>query len=390
MSACDVSVVKGDIPSTVRETGNRVEDSYRVKWVVRSGEHIPICLQNANGPCPLLAIANVLLLRGNITLEPGQEVVGHNHLEMLLTEFLYHANEHLSKGPDLDVAVNSQMHLAEVVAMLPELRRGIDVNVRFFAPEAFEFTRELACFDLFRVRLLHGWLIDPQESELIEAVGDLSFNQAMDLLVNAGSVDDGAWNGVELREVQDMDRNRVALIETFLSDNTSQLTPYGLKMVTSDLQEDEYCVFFRNNHFSTATKHNNHLHILVSDVGFVNENNIVWEKLLSVSGDSAFVNGDFRPFDQISSSNRYLEGSEPAGTMAHSDENDEDFAKRLQAQESALASARSGTSSADEQLARQLQGAALESQNHPRRRSRPRPSPPNYESSSSPGNCSLM
>ena len=34
----------------------------------RPPEQLPIVLQAANGPCPLLAIANVLLLRGQITL----------------------------------------------------------------------------------------------------------------------------------------------------------------------------------------------------------------------------------------------------------------------------------------------------------------------------------
>ena len=43
--------------------------TYKLKpLTLPDGRRLPIVLQAANGPCPLLAIANVLLLRGQITL----------------------------------------------------------------------------------------------------------------------------------------------------------------------------------------------------------------------------------------------------------------------------------------------------------------------------------
>jgi len=39
---------------------------------------------------------------------------------------------------------------------------GIDLNPRFHDCKAYEFTDEVAIFDLLGVPLLHGWLIDPQ------------------------------------------------------------------------------------------------------------------------------------------------------------------------------------------------------------------------------------
>lgn len=35
----------------------------------------PVLLQNANGPCPLLALVNVLLLRGPLNVGPAAEEV---------------------------------------------------------------------------------------------------------------------------------------------------------------------------------------------------------------------------------------------------------------------------------------------------------------------------
>lgn len=44
--------------------------AYRLKHISIRGRSVPVVMQNENGPCPLLAIANVLLLRNQIQL-PG-------------------------------------------------------------------------------------------------------------------------------------------------------------------------------------------------------------------------------------------------------------------------------------------------------------------------------
>ena len=62
------------------------EKFYHVKWIVYEAaaspsKRVPIVLQNENGPCPLIAISNVLLLKGQLTLPEGTEIVS---LETLL------------------------------------------------------------------------------------------------------------------------------------------------------------------------------------------------------------------------------------------------------------------------------------------------------------------
>lgn len=41
-------------------------DFYCVKWIPWKGERTPIITQNANGPCPLLAIMNILFLQWKV------------------------------------------------------------------------------------------------------------------------------------------------------------------------------------------------------------------------------------------------------------------------------------------------------------------------------------
>lgn len=45
--------------------------AYKVKTVSFLGRRVPVMLQDVNGPCPLLAIANVLLLRNQLQLPAG-------------------------------------------------------------------------------------------------------------------------------------------------------------------------------------------------------------------------------------------------------------------------------------------------------------------------------
>ena len=54
----------------------------------------------------------------------------------------------------------------------------------------FEFTPECIVFDLLSIGLYHGWLIDPQNTEIASAVSGLSYNQLVEKII--ASKQDGA------------------------------------------------------------------------------------------------------------------------------------------------------------------------------------------------------
>ena len=49
-------------------SGQTAEPVYKLKRIDFFGRKVPVALQNENGPCPLLAIANILLLKKQIEL----------------------------------------------------------------------------------------------------------------------------------------------------------------------------------------------------------------------------------------------------------------------------------------------------------------------------------
>lgn len=68
---------------------------YKLKRIDFFGRTVPVALQNENGPCPLLAIANVLLLRKQIELPehaPDISQVNRIAMQQVLQALLKHGH----------------------------------------------------------------------------------------------------------------------------------------------------------------------------------------------------------------------------------------------------------------------------------------------------------
>lgn len=115
-------------------------------------------------------------------------------------------------------------------------------------------------------------------------------------------------------------------ISEFMRDSASQLTPHGLEQLRNDVGENEYCVFFRNNHFSVLHKHEGLLYVLVTDQGYLYQQKIMWELFDSIDGDSLFYGADFQMFTP--------EDNTPEGIVNLEDaKTDEALAYQLQQEE---------------------------------------------------------
>jgi hypothetical protein len=160
------------------------DDVYPLKRIVFYQRPVQIVLQNLNGPCPLLAITNVLLLAGKLTLHVDRNHVSYRHLVEMLGEFLF-TQQHVESEAE---ALTREATISATLGLLPRLCHGLDVNVGFDSTEAFEYTQELACFDAFGVVLRHGWVVDPQAVGTAGAIGGKTYNVLQELLINAAMV----------------------------------------------------------------------------------------------------------------------------------------------------------------------------------------------------------
>ncbi|XP_051137706.1 uncharacterized protein LOC127255950 isoform X2 [Andrographis paniculata] len=159
------------------------EMMHRTKVIQFLGRTAPIILQNDNGPCPLLAICNVLSLKNSLNLSPDIPEVSQEKLLSLVAERLIDSNSNID-NKDSGYVENQQQNIADAIDLLPRLTTGIDVNIKFRRIDDFEFTRECAIFDLLDIPLYHGWIVDPQDHETAEAIGSKSYNTLMGELVS--------------------------------------------------------------------------------------------------------------------------------------------------------------------------------------------------------------
>lgn len=120
-------------------------------------------------------------------------------------------------------------------------------------------------------------------------------------------------------------------INQFLNETGHQLTYYGLKKLCDHLKEEELCVFFRNNHFSTLGKKNSKLYLLVTDLGYASVEEVVWEKLDNIKGDTDYVDCFFQK-PQPRSDNAPTRILDPEQMLAQKGQHELDYqlAMRLQ------------------------------------------------------------
>ena len=113
----------------------------------------------------------VLLLKRQITLPATSEIVSAEKLmEYIGDSMLSNVPTNLSGEGRL----NYEQNMNDAMAVLPKLQTGLDVNVKFTGVKDFEYTPECIIFDLLRIPLFHGWLVDPQTPDVVSAIGIFS------------------------------------------------------------------------------------------------------------------------------------------------------------------------------------------------------------------------
>ncbi|CAF0994833.1 unnamed protein product [Didymodactylos carnosus] len=272
------------------------DGGYYLKVIPFRDVKIPILLQNQNGPCSLIAIMNVLLLKRHIHINHQQtSFISAKTVLEYLANYLFEQQQQQKRSED-DYDANYAQNVNDALNVLRHMDTGLNVNVRFNGIQKFEFTRECAIFDLLNIELMHGWLIDPvKERELYDLIGDKGYNEVIE-------------------------RYRCPLTERFRRENPTQLTDYGLKRLEETLKDNQLVVLFHNNHFSTLYKFNHRLFLLVTDQGFIDQTNVVWETLDNTRGNSLMCDGQFR---------NYRERVQ----LQRNEEQDEQLALALQQQE---------------------------------------------------------
>ncbi|KAL2155434.1 hypothetical protein VTH82DRAFT_176 [Thermothelomyces myriococcoides] len=301
----------------------------RINWYDASAANnprtSPILVQNANGPCPLVALVNALVLTTPAdrtdtalvgALKSREQVSLGLLLDAVFDELMF------ERRPDPEVPLPD---VTELYKFLEGLHTGMNVNPRFIptpevvaalkrtslthlhpaqrtdmVPGTFEHTREMALYSTFSIPLIHGWLPSKDDAAydaFSRQAG--SYEDAQNLLFREEELEDKLCNSAQgLTPEEQQIYQDVLTIKSFLSISATQLTKFGLEVIKQAMKPGSIAILFRNDHFSTLYRHPETLELLtlVTDAGYAGHAEVVWESLVDVNGERAeFFSGDFRP-----------------------------------------------------------------------------------------------
>lgn len=330
-----------------------------IEWSESKENRIPILLQDKNGPCPLIALVNTLVLRNaaikNRTCGSPKE---NDHLveelEAILvnyqrsqgcieTEVLLASLESiiLVKVSFSEISTPGQENVETLLKNVRKLHQGLPVNPNVLEGTFPSNDISTKIFEIFGLSLRHGWCFSEEDETIKKDMKDEDIVVLAKLLRKYTLFDDIQEHMVKepheehqvgLRSVSNDVQTGREVLRKWFQYNKTQLTGYGIKMLNS-IKDGDFVVFFRNNHFNTLYKKGkDEFYLLVTDSSFNKDNDylkeIVWQSLISVSGgEDLFFNGEFFPvfIDQ---------------EIIQGDEGDYFISRQLQEQEDAEAARR--------------------------------------------------
>ncbi|CAG9472033.1 unnamed protein product [Plasmodium vivax] len=154
---------------------------YSVKWINFINRRVPILLQNKSGPCPLLCITNILLLRNQLQIDKKIKKISQSFLESKIMNILLESNR--KNVTDNTASCNYRKNIIECVDILPQLKYGLDVNCKFTNIHSFEYTKGLCIFDMLNIPLYHGWVISSDDVMFYSYLKDYSYNVIINKIV---------------------------------------------------------------------------------------------------------------------------------------------------------------------------------------------------------------
>ena len=368
-----------------------------INWIDSGGENHTnkIILQNQNGPCFVISLINNIILSQELKDSKGWHVVGSSTHGNTKIQKLEHSNAHdasqtaafddnsssVLQATDVQnlnellarnesVSLNSLLDeltnilftvnercsstlggpvidMEAVMNTLPLIESGLNVNLQLDRPGINDFADFTPIvnnlLNIFDIKIVHGFIAE--EGELSVSEREIPFDKLQEIMVKAleshPELDD--YKGIE--EYKNKKHNEVDFdvveqyfrLKRLLEKNKTQLTRRGIEILKNDnsvLKDNQFGIFFRNDHFNTIYKAEGNIYLLVNDEGFKDEPEIIWQVLAGINGGKdEFLTGNFEvPNPALLEKNAARRLKNPD---ARCPTDDEILAKQLQQEEDA-------------------------------------------------------
>ncbi|KAJ2328180.1 hypothetical protein IWW51_001336, partial [Coemansia sp. RSA 2702] len=187
---------------------------------------VKIVTQNENGPCPLIALVNVLQLAGALQIVGSRRTITDAELTGMLADQLFQQDAGSPAVAEKDVSA--------ALSLLPTLSEGLDVDLQFAHIYDFGDSGHVQLFRAFGVDLVHGWVVDADGEADVAAVLAAecrnSYEGAVEYILACDEASQGAVVGGHAGELDARQQRAVAsarLLNAWLERTATQLTDSG-------------------------------------------------------------------------------------------------------------------------------------------------------------------
>ncbi|WVZ86117.1 hypothetical protein U9M48_032951 [Paspalum notatum var. saurae] len=251
--------------------------------------------------CALTAVYNYLELKSPVfeKLVPKpkpDERSGHSVAEQVLTNFmcrrLFDHYQDLKSvhgdivDPKLKSQIESEMEEVKIaIKAVPLLQSGLSLDPHFIRRDRFQFTRDnnYILLQYLGIRVLHGWLVDPQNNACYTEIGESSSNGLIKMMSELSS---------------ERERVKYQAVKNFLDSSEIQFTEYGFHCLWKELCEGDLGILYKNGHYRVITKHFGSLFILENNIDVLTHHvGAMWRTLedeVYGSSDHLYLTWEFK------------------------------------------------------------------------------------------------
>ncbi|EFA84520.1 hypothetical protein PPL_02556 [Heterostelium album PN500] len=235
-----------------------LEIECKVKAIQYNDRTVQIVLNENKPQSMLVAIANVLLLLGKITFDTeDKNKVKMSQIGALVYKYM---EGQCKSDKEKQNALNK--YREDELQLL--IYSGVsDVNVKFSAIDQFEMKSIYNIFNFVNIKLYHGWIYSENEE---------GYDIIMEQNLTHHDLEAKMIRFIEIFPTMSIQFERT--VKDFLAGE--QLTYDGYRSLKEKLENNQLCVFYRNNQFQTLRKQDNELYTL--EVG-QNHSNTAWNKV---------------------------------------------------------------------------------------------------------------
>jgi ubiquitin carboxyl-terminal hydrolase MINDY-1/2 len=155
-----------------------------------------------------LVAGNILLLRGAIRISPpDRRSASYEYLSSLVGDYLVNTALDVDTASVLSILPTTQCTLpdsCQMIMVLTVLRvDGLDLNPLFTGISSFRPAGEggqLKLFDLVGIKLVHGWLVDPDSQEFAALSKTEDYDTSLDAIVAGDAVSGRSNSDTSLSE----------------------------------------------------------------------------------------------------------------------------------------------------------------------------------------------